>query len=107
MKNDEPLLKSSEREKNKLIKKQLIISKEIFGDEFSTDPPSQESDKTASQIAFPSSLELKDETDLKQITKEDFNQFLWTKWNNLLFLSRTLWWGHSLWIQWMYEWILK
>ena len=90
----------------KLIRKQRMISEKIFGNANTQMKPKDSNDTENEEIAILSDGSTGDH-EKKNVSKEDFDHFKCTRWKNLLFLSRTLWCGHSLWIQWMYEWILK
>ena len=96
-------MKNLERGKNKLIEKQAILNKQLFN----SDQSDEEEGFISKRRKIEEDKEIEVEADGKQITKKDFEDFNWTKCQKLLFLSRTLCCGHSLCIQWTYEWLLK
>ena len=93
------------RGRNKLIEKQTLCIDELADHDFNSSLNMNAQSKRVKQTDS-NDINLNAD-DVMEITKEDFDKFNWTKWQKLLFLSRTLWWGHSLCIQCTYEWLLK
>lgn len=111
------LITKFKKRESKLIEKQKHIHDSMFNNLFEIQDPLEadrpsitKNDKRTFEPEAKVSLgadQSSTETQISKISVEDFSNFLWSKWKNGLFLSRTLTCTHSIWLEWTYKYVLK